>query len=79
MLPSSALSSFVKYFLFESRGTGVLALVCTGVCRGVPGSLLYDLHEVMHIVFDIPIRFEGSLEDKVFVYIVLKSYPVRCF
>ena len=67
MLPSSAQSSscFVRYFLFESRGTGVLGLVCAGVCRGVPGNLLYDLHEVMHIVFNIPVRFKGSLEGKV--------------
>ena len=44
-----------------------------GVCRGEPGSLLYDLYEVMHIVFNIPVRFKGNVEGKVFVYIILKS------
>ena len=49
------------------------------VCRGEPGSLLYDLYEVMHIVFNIPVRFKGNLEGKVFVNKILKSHPIRCF
>ena len=42
-------------------------------------SLLNDFYEVMHIVFNIPVRFKGNLAGKVFVYIILKSHPIRCF
>jgi len=51
--------------------------VFEGVCRREPGDLLYDLYEVVHIVFDVPVRFKGILEGKVFVYIILKSHPIR--
>jgi len=61
-------------------GAQVLWFGCLrGVCRREPGGLLYDLHEAMHIVFNVPVRLKGNLEGKVFVYIILKSHLIRCF
>ena len=70
---------FVEYFLFESRRTSVLVWVFLGVCSGGPGGLQYGLYEVMHRVFNVPICFKENVECKVFVYIILKSHPIRCF
>jgi hypothetical protein len=49
------------------------------VCRRGPGSLLYDLYGGMHIVFNIPVRFKGNFEGKIFVYIISESHPIRFF
>ena len=49
------------------------------ICRRGPGSLLYGLYEVMHIVLNFPVRFKGSFEGKIFGDIISKSLPIRCF
>ena len=50
-----------------------------GVMRRTPGSLLYNLHELIHVVFNVPVGLEGYIEDEIFSDMISKCLPVRCF
>jgi hypothetical protein len=47
------------------------------VGRRGPGSLLDCAYNVMHILFDTPVRFKGNF--KISVEIISESRPVYCF
>jgi hypothetical protein len=49
------------------------------VGRRGPGSLLDGVCNVMHIFFDIPVRFEMNFKSKTFIDMTSESRPIRRF